>query len=133
MNIRYKEDPRAWRNSVLFSLAPLIVLAALLHWRHFISREAWLGATLTLFLIGILACAKSAWFRGFYRASTWAGFWSSQAVARVLLGLLFVVIMVPVGFLLRLAGKDPLKLRRSQNATTYWRPARSDSSLDRLF
>jgi hypothetical protein len=133
MNIRYKEDPRAWRNSVLFSLAPLIVLTALLRWKHFISHEAWLGATIALLLLGILAWAKPAWFRGFYRASTWAGFWSSQAVARVLLALLFVAIIIPVGVLLRLAGKDPLKLRRSQSLATYWRPARSDSSLDRLF
>jgi hypothetical protein len=133
MNIKYQEDPRSWRNSVLFLLAPLILLASVLYWRHFISRNVWLASTGMLLLPGVLAWARPHWFRGFYHASTWAGFWSSQAVARVLLALLFVVIIAPAGLVLRACGKDPLKLRRSQNATSYWRAARSDSPLDRLF
>jgi hypothetical protein len=133
MKVRYKEDPRAWRNSVLFILAPLVVLATLLHWRQIISREAWLVCIVALLLLGILAWARPTLFRSFYRASTWAGFWSSQLMARVLLAGLFILIIVPAGILMRLSGKDPLKLKRSQNPTTYWRPAKSGGSLDRLF
>jgi hypothetical protein len=133
MKVRYNENPQAWRNSVLFVLAPLIVLATLLHWRHVISREAWLVSIVALLSLGILVWARPTWFRGFYRASTWAGFWSSQLVARVLLAGLFMLMIVPAGVLMRLSGKDPLKLKRSQNPTTYWRPAKSGGSLDRLF
>jgi len=133
MNIRYKEEPGSWRNSVLFALVPLLVLAALLFWRHILSRHLWLAITLTLLLLGVLACVRPSLFRGFYHASTWAGFWSSQAVARVFLVLLFLVVIVPAGVVMRLLGKDPLKLKRSPNSTSYWRAAGSDSPLDRLF
>jgi len=133
MNIRYKEDPVAWRTNVLLSLAPLIVLTTLLLWRHAISRQVGFASIIVLLGLGTLACLRPEWFRAYYRASTWAGFWSSQWVARVLLACLFVSVFVPTGVLLRLFGKDPLKLKRQQNTSTYWRPARSSGSLDRLF
>jgi hypothetical protein len=133
MHVRYKEDSRAWRNNVLFSLAPLLIVVTLLHWRHFITRNVWLACVIALVLLMILACSKPGWFRGYYRVSTWAGFWSSQWVARLLLVCLFVAIITPAGVLLRLFGKDPLKLKRSPNTTSYWRPARSNGPLDRLF
>lgn len=37
--------------------------------------------------------------------------------ARAILGLVFFVIVTPIGLVMRLFGKDPLRLRRS---TTYW-------------
>lgn len=83
--------------------------------------------------VGIMAWFRPKWFRGYYRFSTWAGFWSSQAVARLVLVFLFWLVIAPAGILLRLLGKDPLALKRSADATTYWRPARQDGSLDRLF
>jgi hypothetical protein len=133
MNIRYKQDPRAWRNNVLLSLAPLIVLTALLLWRHLVSQQVGFALIIVLLVLGILASLRPGWFRAYYRASTWAGFWSSQWVARVLLACLFIFVFVPAGVLLRLFGKDPLKLKRLQNSSTYWRPARPSGSLDKLF
>jgi len=133
MNIRYKEDPRAWRKNVLLSLAPLIVLTALLLWRQLISRQLGFASIIVLLVLGILAFLRPGWFRAYYRVSTWAGFWSSQWVARVLLACLFIAVFVPAGVVLRLFGKDPLKLKRLQNTSTYWRPVRPSGSLDRLF
>jgi hypothetical protein len=133
MNIRYKEDPRAWRNNVLLSLAPLLVLTALLLWRHLVSQHVGFASIILLIVLGILASLRPGWFRAYYRASTWAGFWSSQWVARVLLACLFIFVFFPAGVLLRLFGKDPLQLKRLQNSSTYWRPARPSGSLDRLF
>jgi hypothetical protein len=41
-------------------------------------------------------------------------------VSPVVLGLLFYLTVTPVGFLLRLFGKDPLRLRRDSAAKSYW-------------
>ena len=41
-------------------------------------------------------------------------------VSPVVLGLLFYLTVTPVGFLLRLLGKAPLRLRRDSAAKSYW-------------
>ncbi|HLH55013.1 MAG TPA: hypothetical protein VKY92_15495 [Verrucomicrobiae bacterium] len=133
MSIKYKEDPAAWRKSTLLSLLGVAVLSAVLRWRHVLSPVGWAA------VMGLLPCLTAAtllkpeWFRGYYRFSTWAGFWSSQGVARVALAVVFVLFITPAAILMRLMGKDPLQLKRSPEATSYWRPARQDSSLDRSF
>ena len=133
MKAKYKEDPRAWRKSTLLSVLALFLLSSVLWWRRVLPMEVWRAGLVTLIIVGIMAGCCPAWFRSYYRFSTWAGFWSSQIVARVALVLLFVVVIAPAGIILRLLGKDPLSLKRSPAATSYWRPARQESPLDRLF
>jgi hypothetical protein len=41
-------------------------------------------------------------------------------VSPVVLGLLFFTCITPIGFLMRLTGKDPLRLRRDPAAASYW-------------
>jgi hypothetical protein len=133
MKIRYKETPGAWRTSTLLTILGLALISSLFRWRHVLTVNAWLTALVVLGCVAVIVCIWPQWFRGYYRFSMWAGFWSSQAVARVLLALMFVVIFVPAGLLLRLCGKDPLHLKRSTNTTSYWCAAKPISPLDRLF
>jgi hypothetical protein len=92
MNVKYKEDPRAWCKSTLFTVLALLVLTSILRWRHFLTNGVWGSMLLTL-----------------------------------------VALIAPFGILLRLIGKDPLRLKRSPHSTSYWRPARQGGSLDRSF
>ncbi len=133
MKAKYKEDPRAWRKSTLFTLLALVIVSSLLSWRHVLTVGIWACLLGVLACLGVLAWFRPQWFRGYYRLSTWAGFWSSQAVARIVLALLFALVITPVGMILRLVGKDPLGLKHSTSATTYWRTAKQNDSLDRLF
>lgn len=133
MKVNYKEDPLAWRKNVLFSVLGLLILISLLRWRHVVGVGTWNAALAGLIVIGAAAWVRPHWFRGHYRISTWAGFWSSQLVARLFLALLFVLIIVPAGLIIRLMGKDLLHLKPSREATSYWRPAKGGGSLDRLF
>lgn len=133
MNIRYKEDPNAWCKSTLLTVLGLALLSSLLRWRHVLNTQTWIIALVLFVLAANLALVRPKWFRGYYRFSTWAGFWSSQAVARVFLAGMFFLIIVPAGFVMRALGKDPLRLHRSADATSYWTAAKSDSPLDRLF
>lgn len=133
MKVRYKEDPAAWRKSTLLSALALVVLSSLLGWRHVLAIPVWITLVVLLVLVGAAAGVRPEWFRSYYRFSTWAGFWSSQCVARVILSLIFALVITPAGMVLRWMGKDSLCLKHSAKSTSYWRPARQDGSWDRLF
>jgi hypothetical protein len=133
MKIQYQEDPREWRKSTLLTLLAVAVLSSFLRWRHILSTPSWLGVLGGAAFFALLACLIPKAFRGYYRFSTWAGYYSSQAVARVALVLLFVFLLIPLGLLFRVLGKDPLQLRRSPDRASYWCAAKAPGSLDRQF
>lgn len=40
----------------------------------------------------------------------------------IILGLLYAVVFTPMGMLMRMAGKDPLRLKRRPHDVSYWIP-----------
>lgn len=46
----------------------------------------------------------------------------SRIVNPLVMGLLFFLVFLPIGIVLRLSGKDPLRLRRDPQAASYWIP-----------
>jgi hypothetical protein len=133
MNVKYSQDPKVWRKSTLLTALALTILCTFLRWRHFLPTGVWGAALASMVCVATLAWFRPQYFQIYYRFSTWAGFWSSQWVARVALAAIFVGIIAPAGIVLRLLGKDPLRLKRSGQTTSYWRPAKQGGSLDRLF
>jgi hypothetical protein len=45
-----------------------------------------------------------------------------RVVSPIALGILFYVVLVPIGILMRITGKDPLRLKRDAGAQSYWIP-----------
>ena len=133
MKVKYKEDPRAWRKSTLLTMLGVALLSCLLRWRRVLPVQAWLGLLCILTIVAVICWARPTWFRGYYRFSTWAGFWSSQAVARVFLAVLFFLALTPAGLITRMLGKDPLRLRRARQTSSYWTASKPTSPLDRQF
>jgi hypothetical protein len=88
---------------------------------------------MVLDVVVLCALVQPRWFRGYYRFSLRLGFYLSQFIGRCVLFVFFVLIVTPLGWMLRLAGKDPLQLKRPRGATTYWHQAKDCSPLDRLF
>ncbi len=43
-----------------------------------------------------------------------------RIVSPIALGVLFYLVIAPLGLFIRLAGKDPLRLKRDLEATSYW-------------
>ena len=41
-------------------------------------------------------------------------------VSHLLLGVLYYLVLTPIGLIMRLAGKDPLRLKGDRNALSYW-------------
>jgi hypothetical protein len=133
MPLRLKEDPKEWRKSVLLAALGLAIVSSLLRWRRVLSPPNWSAILVVLAAVSVIACLRPGWFRGFYRLSTRCGFFLSEILARCVLILLFVFVMIPVGLLFRLLGKDPLRLKRTPGANSYWSTARPTSPLDRMF
>lgn len=45
-----------------------------------------------------------------------------KIVAPIALGILFYAVLTPLGVLMRMTGKDPLRLKRDPSAASYWIP-----------
>lgn len=110
------------------------VLAMLALWRGRRVLPAVLLATAAvLALLAMVAPARlAAAHRAWMRLAEALGWFNT----RVLLGLLFYLIVTPIGLIMRLAGRDPLD-RRLGDRASYWvgrrRPARPPESMERQF
>ncbi|MBZ5609643.1 MAG: hypothetical protein LAP38_15385 [Acidobacteriia bacterium] len=93
----------------LLGLAPL---------RTHHSIRWWALAVSLVFLA--LAVLRPAWLHPFNRLWTQLGLLLGRVVSPIVMGLLFFLVVTPVGFLLRLLGKDPLRLAPDPGASTYW-------------
>ncbi len=133
MKLIFKEDPKAWRKSTLLTALGLAILSSLLRWRRHLAVNYWCALLAVLGVVAICAALQPRWFRGWYRLSLRLGFYSSQFIGRCVLAAFFVLIITPMGILLRLAGKDALQLKRPQGATTHWHQSKDYGPLDRLF
>lgn len=133
MRLKLKEDPREWRKVTLLTALGLALLSTLLRWRHVLASSSWAAVLGLLALWATAAAVRPRWFRGFYRISSRVGFVLAQGLGWVLLVLLFLFILTPAGLLLRLLGKDLLRLKQPNDASSYWNEAREPSALDKLF
>jgi uncharacterized membrane protein len=133
MRLNFKEDPKEWRKSALLAALGLAILSSALRWRKHLPVNVWCVLLALLAVVVLCAMVQPRWFRGWYRLSLRLGFYSSQFIGRCVLLLFFIFIITPLGFILRLSGKDSLQLKRPRSATTYWHPSKDSSPLDRLF
>ena len=133
MKLRFKEDPKEWRKQALLTAFGLALVSTLLRWRKELTPHLWLAVLTFAAAFAAVAILKPAWFRGYYRLAMRFGYFFSKIFGWVALVSFFFLVLTPVGLILRLAGKDPLQLKRPLKATTYWQPAREPNPLDRLF
>jgi hypothetical protein len=133
MRLTLKEDPKAWRKQALLTAVGISMISLILLWRHVLSSKVCGGILAVSVPAAICALARPRWFRGYYRLSMRLGFYFSQFVGYVVLAVLFVLVVTPLGFIMRLAGKDPLQMKRPQDTSTYWKPGKEFGPLDRLF
>jgi hypothetical protein len=133
MKPKLKEEPKEWRKAAWMSALGLALLSSLLCWRRVLPAPACGLALCLLAALAGAAALQPRWFRGYYRFSAKLGFGLSQMAGRAILALLFFIVVTPLGLVLRMLGKDPLRLRRPAGAESYWSEVRRKSSLERLF
>ena len=90
-------------------------LAPLLHGR---GARWWSIALALLFLV--VALVRPAWLAPLNWVWTRFGLLLHRIVNPIVMGLLFFLILTPVGAVMRLLGQDPLHRKFDRVATTYW-------------
>lgn len=100
-----------------------IMVGGMLVWRaHALTaaQVVW-GATAVATVLSLISPAIARWvFLGLSYASYPIGF----VVSWVALTVLYFVVLTPIGVVMRLAGRDPLRLKADPRAETYWTPRR---------
>lgn len=126
MQPKLKESPKEWLKFTAVMALLACVLSFLMYRRIF-------AVVLVLAMLVLVVCAlRPRWFRGFYRGGMTVSFYVGQVMGRILLTGLFLLAVTPMGLMLRLFGKDLLRLKRTE-ANSYWRPAKNANEFDRMF
>ncbi|MBM3518896.1 MAG: hypothetical protein FJX56_13755 [Alphaproteobacteria bacterium] len=104
----------------VFGLVMAGVLAALALWPLLdAGRPVWWLLAIADVLLAA-AVVRPAWLSPINRAWTALGLLLHRVVTPVVLGLIFFGSVTPIGLLMRLFGKDPLRLKLERGAASYW-------------
>lgn len=133
MKLKLKEDPKEWFKFTIVMVIVAVVITALLIRSKVLPPIALVFAGVFLHFVLAACWVRPMWFRGFYRAGMTVSFRIGQVMGFVWLTLFFLLILTPLALLLRLMGKDLLKLKRSPGATSYWNVSRPPGPFDRMF
>ena len=131
--LRLKENPREWQKFTLVMAFVANGIAWLLRWRHDIPLAIPISVGVISLVALVLCWVRPQWFRGFYRGGMTVSFHIGQTIGKVMLTLLFLLVVTPMGLILRLAGKDLLDLKKPVEADTYWRDSKRNRQFDRQF
>jgi hypothetical protein len=89
-------------------------------WFHGEALRWWaVGAVL---VFALLALVKPALLARLNRLWIKLGILLGKVVSPIALGILFYGVFTPIGIMMRLAGKDPLRLQLAPDADSYWIP-----------
>jgi Saxitoxin biosynthesis operon protein SxtJ len=86
-------------------------------WRQSERWPLWAGLAVVALALALLAPKLLAPAN---RVWTKFGLLLHAVVSPLILGLIFYLCIVPIGFLMRLSGKDPLRLRYEPRSDSYW-------------
>ena len=73
-------------------------------------------------VFAVVALLKPALLAGLNRLWIKLGILLGKVVSPIALGVLFYGVLTPIGIVIRLAGKDPLRLKFDPAASSYWIP-----------
>jgi hypothetical protein len=133
MNPNLKENPREWQKFTLVVAIALGLVTLGLRLRQAIPQGVFRAILVLLSLALLLCWGRPRWFRRFYRLGMTVSFHLGQFMGKAMLVLFFLIVVTPLGLLLRLLGKDLLSMKRRPDATTYWRPAKPSQQFDQMF
>ncbi len=131
--LRLSEKPLEWIKFTAVIGVALNGVLGMLWWKGLLPAAVCLGAAGVAVLAVVVAAIRPHSFRGFYRGGMNVSFQIGQVMGKVLLTVFFFAIVTPMGLMLRLLGKDLLRLRKKPELTTYWQKAKSSREFDRMF
>jgi hypothetical protein len=120
LRLPWQADRRQLRVFAL-GLALLLALLAARRWHHAPGLGAWLLGAAALAVLAP-ALADPSRIRGLYLLWLVAIAPLAWAVSYLLLGILYFLVITPIGLARRLLGRDALALRRRPAPGTLWHP-----------
>ncbi|HAM70568.1 MAG TPA: hypothetical protein DCM86_02880 [Verrucomicrobiales bacterium] len=133
MKLKLKENPREWQKFAAVVAILLCGVAWMARRRGWLPPAGFLPVCGLALLVPLTSLVIPRPFRVLYRVGMTASHHVGQVMGRILLTLFFLLVLTPLGLLLRLAGKDLLRLRPAPEAKTFWTPCRDARDLDRMF
>jgi hypothetical protein len=133
IEINWNPSRKTLRDFGVIGLIACPILAGLLfYWRHLPPGFCWglAGFGLFLFVISRLSPTLTKWA---FIGLTLVGAPIGVVMGVIVLGIIFFGLLTPLGLAFRLAGRDPLRLRRDPNRTTNWQPHTQTQDLKRYF
>ena len=77
----------------------------------------------------ILGAVKPPWMRPIFLGLMYLTFPIGFVISHVMLAVIYYGVFTPIGLLMRLFGKDPLRLKRKEGVRSHWIP-RSEREVD---
>lgn len=131
--MRLKEDAREWRKFGLSSALVLALATGFLCWRGVLAIP-WVTGALACCLFGaVLALVRPRLMRTPYRLGMRLSQVLGRVVAPVILSVVFLLLLTPLGLVLRLTGQDLLGRRRDPRKASYWQPPTGSDDLTKMF
>lgn len=105
-----------------FGLVFAVVFILIAAWPllHGVAPRWWAFGVAAVF--ALVAVMRPTLLAGLNRLWIKLGVLLGKLVSPIALGVLFYGVFFPIGVVMRLAGKDPLRLKRDADAASYWIP-----------
>ena len=117
---RNQRSERSSDRSFGLVFAGFFLLISVLPFLHKGQPRWWALALSVAF--GVVAVLRPRILSGLNRWWTRLGLVLGKFVSPIALGIVFFVVLTPVAAIMRVRGKDPLRLRRDKAAESYWVP-----------
>jgi hypothetical protein len=133
VEVNWNPDRKQLRLFGIGGLVILTVVAFLLHQFRGLPASwacALSGFGLAVFLASLVSYAVT---RAIYLALTVVTLPIGLVVSFVLMAAFYYLLLMPVGLVFRLIGRDSLRRKFDRNASTYWLPRRPPETTDRYF
>lgn len=102
--------------AALFLVIPGLIGSYLAFWKGSYSGYYWIGVGAGLAVLRLIPPLFRRIYRIWLSFSVILGYF----VSRIILTLIFVLVMIPTGIIMRLVGKDPMDRKWDPTAASYW-------------
>ncbi len=102
--------------AALFLVIPGLIGSYLAFWKGSYSGYYWLGVGVGLAVLRFIPPLFRRIYRIWLSFSVILGYF----VSRIILTLIFVLVVIPTGIIMRLVGKDPMERKWDSAAPSYW-------------
>lgn len=116
-----------------FGILFFIVFSIISIWPVLSGGELRLWSFILAIIFLIMGITKSRFLTPFNRAWIKFGELLGVIISPLIMGLVYFLVVLPIGILMRVLGKDLLSLKFNKNIETYWNKKEAKTNFDKQF